>query len=93
MELKDTVTSMCSDDYKERFIAEYVQLKVRIKKLRKFIGKIMYAKYADMPEPKHDCPVDLLKSQVMAMEIYASILERRAEKYENIELPKDEEDD
>lgn len=88
MELKDTVEGMNSADYKERFIAEYTQTKIRYNKLKKFIGKIKYAKYADQPEPKHDCPLDLLEKQAMAMAMYIAILEVRAEKFENIELPK-----
>lgn len=34
MELKDTVERMLSDDYKERLIAEYQQLEIRIEKLK-----------------------------------------------------------
>ena len=37
MELKDTVQLMQSDDYKDRFIAEYRQLVIRFKKLRKMV--------------------------------------------------------
>ena len=33
MDLKDTVNLMMSDDYKERFKAEYHQLKCRLEKL------------------------------------------------------------
>lgn len=33
MELKDTISLMTSADYKERFIAEYLQLKIRYNKL------------------------------------------------------------
>ena len=61
LDLKDTIDGMCSDDYKERFIAEYTQLRIRQIKLKKFIGKIKYAKYADQPEPKHDCPLHVLE--------------------------------
>ena len=54
LELKDTIAGMTSEDYKERFIAEYTQCCIRANKLKKFIGKIKYAKYADQPEPKHE---------------------------------------
>lgn len=37
MELKDTVNRMIDDDYKERLIAEYQQLGIRIEKLREFL--------------------------------------------------------
>ena len=33
MELKDTAKGMSSLDYKERFVAEYQQLKIRYEKL------------------------------------------------------------
>ena len=91
-DLKSTVEGMCSEDYKERFIAEYTQTKIRYNKLKKFIGKIKYAKYADQPEPKHDCPVDLLEKQLLAMGLYLATLEIRAKEFEHIELPKVEEE-
>lgn len=87
IELKDTVKDMDSDDYKKRFIAEYSQLCIRINKLNKFIGKIKYAKYADVEEPNHDCPVDLLEKQLFVMNLYRVVLQERAEKYEHIKLP------
>ena len=34
MELKDTATLMVNSDYKERFKAEYYQLKIRLEKLK-----------------------------------------------------------
>ena len=37
MELKDTVQLMQSDDYKDRFRAEYQQLAIRYKKLKKMV--------------------------------------------------------
>lgn len=40
MELKDTVNSMLSEDYRERFIAEYWQVKIRYDRLKAFIDKI-----------------------------------------------------
>lgn len=92
LELKDTIAGMTSEDYKERFIAEYVQLRIRAKKLKKFIGRIKYAKYADQPEPKHDCPLELLEMQYDSMVAYLTILEIRAEKFEHIELPKIDEE-
>ena len=92
LDLKDTIDGMCSDDYKERFIAEYTQLRIRQIKLKKFIGKIKYAKYADQPEPKHDCPLHVLEKQEAIMCFYLAALEVRAEKYEHIELPKISED-
>lgn len=81
MELKDTVDLMISDDYKERFRAEYYQTKDRHNKLHKMIVK-SEANKLDF-EPK--CPTNLLKMQEGAMEQYLYILEIRAE-IEEIEL-------
>ena len=86
-ELSDTINGMVSPDYKERFIAEYVQTKVRFHKLHSFIGKIKYAQYAGQEEPKHDCPTELLEKQLLTMGLYLTLLEVRAEKFENIKLP------
>ena len=83
MELKDTVKMMNSDDYKERFRAEYYQIKIRYEKLKKFNTKIEAAntmKYegTDFEMPKHDCPDYLLKEQQTVMGQYLHILEVRA---------------
>ena len=40
MELKDTIEMMTSNDYKERFKAEYHQTKIRYEKLKKFTTRI-----------------------------------------------------
>lgn len=40
MELKDTVEMMNSEDYKERFKAEYFQTKIRHDKLHKMLTKM-----------------------------------------------------
>lgn len=82
IELKDTVAMMGSDDYKERFVAEYVQLKIRYKKLYAVLEK--YA--ADKLDFKPTCPIEILYEQLDHMEAYLSVLETRA-KYENIQLP------
>lgn len=82
IELKDTVPMMISDDYKERFVAEYVQLKIRYKKLYAVLEK--YA--ADKLDFKPTCPIEILYEQLDHMEAYLSVLETRA-KYEGIELP------
>ena len=82
IELKDTVEMMGSDDYKERFVAEYVQLKIRYKKLYAVLEK--YA--ADKLDFKPTCPIEILYEQLDHMEAYLSVLETRA-KYEGIQLP------
>ena len=80
--LKDTVPMMISDDYKERFVAEYAQLKIRYKKLYAVLEK--YA--ADKLDFKPTCPIEILYEQLDHMEAYLGVLEARA-KYEGIELP------
>ena len=82
IELKDTVEMMGSDDYKERFVAEYAQLKIRYNKLYAVLEK--YA--ADKLDSKPTCPIEILYEQLDHMEAYLSVLETRA-KYEDIELP------
>ena len=37
MELKDTIELMTSDDWKDRFVAEYLQTKIRYEKLHRLI--------------------------------------------------------
>lgn len=82
IELKDTVPMMISDDYKERFVAEYSQLSIRYKKLYAVLEK--YA--ADKLDFKPTCPIEILYEQLDHMEAYLNVLKIRA-KYEDIELP------
>jgi hypothetical protein len=93
MELKDTVEMMQSEDYKERFIAEYQQTKIRYEKLKAFNNKIeaAYRTECERPDvkkvamPAHDCPFDLLTDQQRIMGEYLHLLEVRAV-IEGIEL-------
>lgn len=92
MELKDTIKNMTSEGYKERFIAEYQQTKIRYEKLKAFNTIIEAARRtsyeADCKKialPKHDCPDDILREQQSAMGQYLHILEVRAV-IEGIEL-------
>lgn len=80
-ELKDTVDMMNSDDYKERFVAEYEQLDIRITKLRNMVIKYEAGKLDFTP----NCPLDLLKRQLNAMIQYKYALEVRAQ-IEEIDL-------
>ena len=78
----DTVEMMFSDDYKKRFVAEYVQTKIRYKKLHR-----MTTKYeAGTLDFEQQCSLELLKEQKMHMGNYIHTLEVRAE-IENILLP------
>lgn len=93
--LTDTVELMESSDYKDRFVAEYAQTKIRYEKLKAFNTKIEAARRVlsdpfecrpkDIVEPKHDCPEDLLRDQQSVMGQYLHILEVRAE-IEGIDL-------
>lgn len=81
MELNYTVEMMTSTDYKERFKAEYYQLKIRYAKLMKML------KCWDKDELDFtpDCPRSLYTLQVRAMHDYLAVLQARA-KIEGIEL-------
>ena len=90
--LDETVDGMLSDDYKERFKAEYQQTKIRYERLKAFNNKIEAAhKTACHDSAKkvemlaHDCPMELLREQQGIMGSYLHILEVRAV-IEGIEL-------
>lgn len=83
MELKDTVNGMLSSSYKERFIAEYQQLKIRYEKLKAFNTKIEAAHRTESRDngvdmPIHDCPDGLLREQQCQMGELLHTLEVRA---------------
>lgn len=81
MELKDTVTLMTSEDYKDRFKAEYHQTKIRYDKLH-----LMVVKYdAGVLDFEPTCPINVLKDQLKYMGMYLYQLEVRAQ-LEGIEL-------
>lgn len=86
MELKETVELMCSEDYKERFVAEYEQTKIRYEKLKNFCNKIEVEEMLGKKVvTQHDCPLELLREQQKYMRLYLSVLEKRA-LIENVEL-------
>lgn len=74
MELKHTVALMNSDDYKERFKAEYHQLKIRCEKL----ADLMYRYAQNELDFELSCPADLLTAQLGAMNAYLLFLKQRA---------------
>lgn len=87
--LAETVGFMNSTDYKERFIAEYYQTKIRYEKLRKllttnhakqFSEEIKEAEPIDL-----DCPLTLLDHQLNVMNELLKVYEVRA-KIEHIDL-------
>jgi len=76
--LSETVAMMNSDSYKNRLIAEYHQTKIRYEKLKDFCNRIEAAQITGTEEPKHDCSLELLRSQQRIMGEYLHILEIRA---------------
>ena len=81
MELKDTVELMNSEDYRERFKAEYYQAKIRYDKLDAMTVK--YEAGTLNFEPK--CSLELLKEQKMHLGNYIRTLKIRSE-IEGIDL-------
>lgn len=81
MELRDTVAMMESEDYKERFKAEYYQTKIRYNKLHKMTIKYEAGKLDFEPS----CPLRLLLEQKRCMGAYLHALEVRAQ-IEGIDL-------
>lgn len=73
-DLKDTVWMMESEDYKERFRAEYAQLSIRLKKLTAMLENFSAGALPFSPS----CSYDLLHTQKIFMEGYLSALRQRA---------------
>ncbi len=81
MELRDTIEMMNSEDYKERFKAEYYQNVIRYKKLKAMLDKWDEGELDFAPT----CPRSTYNIQIIAMSDYLAILEARAV-MEEIEL-------
>lgn len=81
MELTETIELMQSEDFKERFKAEYWQTKIRHDKLSEMIKKYE-AGILDF-EPK--CDLFILMAQRDYMQGYINLLEKRA-RIEGIDL-------
>lgn len=81
MELKDTIEMMNSEDFKERFRAEYYQVKIRYDKLDEMTVKYEAGTLKFTPK----CSLELLKEQKKFMGCYIRTLKIRAE-IEGIEL-------
>ena len=73
-ELKDTIGMMNSDDYKERFKAEYYQIVIRYKKLNSMLDKWDKNQLEFTPT----CPRSTYNMQITAMTDYIAVLEARA---------------
>lgn len=81
MELTNTVDMMLSNDYKERFKAEYYQTVIRYEKLSNMLAKWDSGHLEFTPT----CPRELYSAQVDGMSKYIHVLAQRA-KLEGIEL-------
>ena len=82
MELKDTVDLMYSDDYQERFKAEYWQTKIRYEKLKAANTKQeILCRMNPFPTEKNEDVVrrELMNAQQHCMGEYLHLLELRAE--------------
>lgn len=91
--LQETAELMASSDYKERFMAEYYQVKIRVEKLENFIAKIRAISHCEKMERErelkklinYDCDVIILEDQLETMQKYLFLLKQRAV-IENINL-------
>lgn len=81
MELLKTVDMMCSSDFKERFKAEFHQLKIRRDGLQSMLVKYKNDELSFTPK----CSYELLHEQLIFMDCYMNVLSERA-KVENIDL-------
>lgn len=73
-DLAQTAPEMCAPDYTDRFIAEYVQLKIRYLKLELMVNKYESKELDFVPRT----PISGLKKQLEIMKDYMTILEMRA---------------
>lgn len=73
MRLEDTVPGMTSLDYKDRFRAEYAQLKIREANLKKMLSAWDSGFTTESLTPRH-----VYAEQLEGMAKYASALEIRA---------------
>lgn len=82
MELKDTIDMMTSADYKERFKAEYYQLKIRRDKLMEMVEKWDRGGSLGF---KPTCSRETYGFQLYIMDGYLDVLRMRA-KLEGVKL-------
>ena len=74
MKLDETVNLMCSNDFKDRFIAEYAQLVIRLSKLDAALNNT-----SDTRFEVDDITKALMLKQRDAMGSYKICLEKRAD--------------
>lgn len=73
-ELRDTIEMMNSENYKERFKAEYYQVVIRYQKLKSMLDKWDNDQLDFTPT----CPRSTYNMQITAMTDYIAVLEARA---------------
>ena len=73
-DLKDTAEMMTSEDYKERFKAEYAQVCIRYQNLAAMLEKWDKGELNFIPT----CPRSTYNMQIVAMTDYIAVLEARA---------------
>ena len=81
MNLKETIPMMISEDFKERFKAEYYQLSIRFYGLT----SMLYKWKNNMLDFEPKCSKETLENQLIFMQGYIDILRLRAE-IEGIDL-------
>ena len=81
-DLSSTTKLMVSEDYKERYLAEYIQLETRYEALMNIIWKYDHGEKLGF---ELDTPIHLLKKQAKAMYEYISALNERA-RFEGINI-------
>ena len=81
MKLSETVEMMNSTDYKERFKAEYFQLKIRVNGLKNMLEKWDKEELDFTPT----CPREIFDDQMEYMMNYMTVLANRAY-HEHIDL-------
>lgn len=80
-ELEDTIELMTSNDYKERFKAEFWQLSIRYHKLKDIVSRAE----VNLLDYRPQCPLYVLRIQLEEMKEYMRTLQERAE-IEGIDL-------
>lgn len=82
--LSQTAELMSSEDYKERFIAEYAQIAIRTLRLERVLKSIEDNTTPDCFKPT--CDIKILERQYVIMNAYRAALIFRAS-IEEIDLP------
>ncbi len=82
MELKDTIELMTGTDWQDRFVAEYLQTKIRYEKLHKLITR----REVGMVDFKTPVPLESWQTQARHMGLYLHELEKQAVLH-GIDLP------